>query len=155
MYHKTLLALDLGQIGGENGFGPWGNLGSQGLNEGAAAFTRIISNAIGVMTIIAGVWFIFQFISGAYGYMSASGNPEKMTQATGKITSALIGLVVVVAAYALISLIGSLLGYDVLNPQKIFEKLGPGECIDCGDIGLCCPPKVCRIFHGVYTCEIP
>ncbi len=117
----------LGQIGGEpgQGFGPWGNLGSQGIGEAAGALTNIISQIIGVMTIIAGIWFIFQFIISAYGYMTAGGDQQKMSTATKKITSALIGLIVVVTAYAIMSLLGKLLGFEFLNLTSLIENLGP------------------------------
>lgn len=117
----------LGQIGGkpEEGFGPWGNLGSGTIEGAAGAFTKILSNVIGVMTVIAGLWFMFQFIIGGYGYMTAGEDPQKMGNATKKITSSLIGLVVIVAAYAVISLLGSMLGFDILNPQKIIFNLKP------------------------------
>lgn len=124
----TLLAQkELGQIGGTEGFGPWGNLGAFGktIGDAAGAFTNIISNIIGIMTIIAGIWFIFQFIIGAYGYMTAGGDQKRITDATSKITNALIGLVVIVAAYAIISLLGSLLGFDILNPQNLIPTLKP------------------------------
>jgi len=114
----------LGQIGGNDGFGPWGNLGSQGINEATAAFANIISRIIGIMTIIAGIWFIFQFIIGAYSYMTAGGDQQKMTNATKKITSALIGLVVIVTAYAVISLLGELLGFNFLNVEQLIQNLG-------------------------------
>jgi len=117
---------DLGSIGGEEGFGPWGNLGSKGINEAAGAFTSIISRIIGVMTIIAGIWFIFQFIIAAYGFMAAGGDQQKMANATKKITSSLIGLVVVVVSYAVMSLLGTLLGFKFLNvAQLIIQNLGP------------------------------
>jgi len=117
----------LGQIGGKpkEGFGPWGDLGAQGIKEATGAFTNIISRIIGVMTIIAGIWFIFQFIIGAYGYMTAGGEQQKITSATKKITSGLTGLIIVVAAYAIISLLGKILGFEILNPQLIIEKLRP------------------------------
>jgi len=115
----------LGQIGGEEGFGPWGNLGSQGIKEAAGAFASIISRIIGVMTVVAGIWFIFQFIIGAYGYMTAGGDQQKMTNATKKITNSLIGLVVVVAAYAVMSLLGALLGFNFLNIVGIINLLKP------------------------------
>jgi hypothetical protein len=116
---------DLGSIGGEEGFGPWGNLGNKGIKEAAGALTSIISQLIGIMTIIAGIWFIFQFIIGAYGYMTAGGEQQKMTNATKKITSALIGLIVVVAAYAIMSLLGQLLGFEFLNLAPLIENLKP------------------------------
>jgi len=116
----------LGQIGGDEGFGPWGNLGSKDdIKEAANVFANIISRIIGVMTIVAGIWFIFQFIIGAYGYMTAGGDQQKMANATKKITSALIGLVIIVAAYAIISLLGALLGFEILQPQKLIPLLGP------------------------------
>lgn len=117
----------LGQIGGPTGLGPWGNLGKETqISIAAGKFSGIISNIIGVMTIIAGIWFIFQFIIGGYGYMTAGGDPKKMSETTKKITSALIGLLVVVAAYAVIHLLGRLLDFEILNPQDIIETLGPG-----------------------------
>ena len=131
MDHKIFLAQTphpLGPIGGEEGFGPWGGLGTGAkISVAAGIFTNIISRVIGVMTIVAGLWFIFSFIIGAYGFLTAGGDSKKMGEAASKITSAIIGLIVVVAAYALISLIGGLLGFeDILQPQKLIPLLKPG-----------------------------
>ena len=128
---KFLLAreIEFEPIGGEpgEGFGPWGNLGQYTqVGEAAKAFTQIISNIIGVMTIIAGLWFIFQFIIGAYGFLTAGGNQEAVKTASKKIANAIIGLTIVVAAYALIFLIGKLLGFEILQPQKFIEMMKPG-----------------------------
>lgn len=123
---KTGEGKPLGQIGGEEGFGPWGNLGKYtDISQAAGVFTSIISRIIGVMTIVAGIWFIFQFIIGAYGYMTAAGDQQKIANATKKITTALIGLVIIVAAYAIISLLGVLLGFEILHPEKLIPLIGP------------------------------
>lgn len=117
---------DLGTIGGPTGFGPWGNVGKAAdIGQAAGNFTDIISNIIGVMTIIAGIWFIFQFIIGAYGFMTAGGDQKRVSDSGSKITSALIGLVIIVAAYAIISLLGSLLGFEILKPASLIRQLGP------------------------------
>lgn len=116
---------ELGQIGGEEGFGPWGDLGSKGIGPAAQAFAKIISNIIGVMTISAGIWFIFQFIIGAYSWMAAGSDQQAIQNAQQKITNAVMGLVVVVAAYAIISLLGVILGFDILQPQKLLEFVRP------------------------------
>lgn len=115
---------DLGRLGGE-GLGPWASLNLDSIAEPAKAFAKIISNAIGVMTIVAGIWFLFQFIIAAVSIIGASGEPEKMKSAMGKIQSALVGLVVTVAAYALISLIGAILGFEFLNIVSLIERLTP------------------------------
>jgi len=119
---------ELGPIGGKGarGLGPWAWLSEETkIGSAAGVFTDIISRIIGVMTIIAGIWFIFQFIIGAYSYMVAGGDQQKMTNATKKITSALIGLIIIVAAYAIISLLGTLLGFEILKPQILIEELKP------------------------------
>jgi len=126
----TLLAkaYDLGPIGGDEGFGPWGFLGGEGdIETSAGIFTQIISNIIGIMTIVAGIWFVFMFIIAAFGYLTAGGDKQKISESNSKITTALIGLVVVVFAYALISLLENLLGFKILQPQELIEMLGPGR----------------------------
>jgi hypothetical protein len=125
---EKLADLPLGRLGGprEEGFGPFGNLDLSDITAGPRAFTQIISNIIGVITIIAGIWFVFMFIIAGFSFLTAGGDSKKMGEATAKLTSALIGLIVVVSAYAIISLIGALLGFDILNPQDIIERLGPG-----------------------------
>lgn len=124
---KLAAVTDLGTIGGTTGFGPWGNIAAAGSSvvEAARIFTFTLSRLIGILTIIAGIWFIFNFIAGALSFLSAGGSEEGIKKATAKITQSLIGLVTVVAAYAIISLLGALLGFEILNPQDIIPKIGP------------------------------
>jgi len=126
MIKKTFAAQELGQIGGTDGFGPWGNIGFfNDIGKAAGAFAKIISNVIGIMTIVAGIWFIFQFTIGAISWMTAGGDPKKVEEATTKFRNSIIGLVVVVLAYALISLISKILGFDILNIIGLIENLSP------------------------------
>jgi len=124
---NVLLASGEEELGGSfQGFGLYGLAGvKETANTALVVFNTLISNVIGVMTIIAGLWFIFNFIIGAYGYLSAGGNEEGVKKATAKIGQSLTGLVVVIAAYAIISIIGAVLGFDILNPQKIIINLKP------------------------------
>ncbi|MBL7150719.1 hypothetical protein ISS86_02205 [Candidatus Microgenomates bacterium] len=118
---------DLGPIGGEEGFGPWGNIANLGSNvaEAAKSFTKIVSNIIGVMTIAGGIWFMFQFIAGGLSWLTAGGDKAGVQAAQKRITNAVIGLTVVVAAYALIWIIGELLGFDILHPEDLIKLVGP------------------------------
>lgn len=128
---KRLLAkiIELPKIGGgkgEGGFGPWGWLGGvKDVGEAAREFASIISKIIGVMTVIAGIWFFFILLIGAFGYLSAGGDAEKIKSATKRIGNGLTGLIVIILAYAFISLIGRMLGLDILNPQDVIKLLGP------------------------------
>lgn len=129
MIEKILAAeVPLGHIGGQpsEGFGPWGTLYLfEDVTTAARAFTTILSRVIGIMTVVAGIWFFFILIIGAFGLLTAGGDPKKIEGATKRISSGLTGLVVIVLAYALISLIGNFLGFDILNPQEIIRQFNP------------------------------
>ncbi len=106
--------------GGLHGPGPTAPATSTGLGESAA---HLVSVVIGLFTLAAGLWFLFQLILGGYAYMSAGGNKEKAQVASQKITQALIGLAIVVLAIFIINLLGYILQIDFLNIGKIIQDL--------------------------------
>ncbi len=102
------------------GFGP---LGLEGGQDPIGVFTKFISSTIGLLTIVAILWFIFLFIGGAIGLMSAGNDKAAVESARSKITSGLIGLIVVIAAIFVIDLIGFLIGIqDILNLSGLIGK---------------------------------
>lgn len=106
------------------GLGPIANFNLSWSGTGALSlFNLVISNIIGIMTIVAGLWFIFQFIIGAFQYLTSGGDKAKTQEAQQKITMALVGLVVVVAAIFIIDLVGALLGIDILKPGSLVSKM--------------------------------
>lgn len=123
---KVLLAEGLGTIGGP-GLGPFGNIDLSDPVEALRKGTTIISNLIGFLTIVAGIWFMFQFIIAGISWISAGGNPESLSGARDRMRNALIGMVIVVGAWAIVGLIGNLLGLDILmtDPGKIIDQLTP------------------------------
>lgn len=88
---------------------------------------NIISSIIGFLTIVAGLWFMIQFILGAVSWISAGGDKGKVQQAKDKITQAVIGLAIVVAAYAIAGLIGNILGLDFLNIGGALNLIDPNR----------------------------
>jgi hypothetical protein len=103
------------------GFGPLG-LGS-GTSASISVFNQIISTTIAVMTIVAFIWFTFILITGAISVITAGGDKAKVAEARGRITTGLIGLVIVIAAIFLIDLIGYLLGIDFLQSVGLIPFL--------------------------------
>ena len=75
----------------------------------------IISTFITLVLIIAGVIFLFMLIIGGVRWILSGGDKAQTEGARSQITAALIGLVVVFAAYAIATLIGSVFGIDILN----------------------------------------
>lgn len=110
-----------GGLQGIPGSGPLATPGDNGIN----LFTEIISTAIGLITIIAIIWFIFTFITGAIGIIASGGDKQALESAKKKITTGLIGLVVVIVAIFVFDLIGYLLGFGsgssgLLNITTLF-----------------------------------
>lgn len=114
----------LGPIGTGEGFGPFtaDKLGDNPL----IAITKVVSTVIGIITVSAGIYFLFQLLIGAFTWMISSGDKGKLTQAQDRMIHAVIGLIIVVAAYAITSVVGGLLGFDILNPQNIIGALQLG-----------------------------
>ena len=134
---KNLLANNSGELGNIGGpglgpFGRWWEIFTGDPKQQATAalksLTTIISNIIGVITIAAGVWFMFQFIIAGFGWLTAGGNKEAVSTAQTRMRNALIGLLIVVGAITIVGLMGELLGLDILiqRPEKLIEQLRPG-----------------------------
>lgn len=125
LIHKAYAAAekskDLGTIGKGEGFGSWNS------GDPVITITKIISNAIGALTIVAGIWFLFQAIIAGYNYLSAGGDKTRIEAAGHKLTNAILGLVIVIAAYGLIALLGTFLGVDFLDIAKFVKTITPTQ----------------------------
>jgi hypothetical protein len=108
----------------------FGSLGLDVPGGGAAApgiFNKFISGTIGLMTVIAAIWFTFLVITGAYGIMSSGGDKTAMETARKIITSGVVGFIVVIAAIFIVELIGKIIGFDlILNPAQLIKEISPG-----------------------------
>jgi uncharacterized membrane protein HdeD (DUF308 family) len=118
---KKLFLADLPSditIGEGEGFGSW-----NGSGDPSITLTKIISNSIGVLTIVAGIWFLFQAILAGYNYLSAGGDKTRIEAAGRKLTNAILGLVIVIAAYGILALIGTFLGVNFLELGAFFNSI--------------------------------
>lgn len=115
--NKFLADINIAPINGYKGIGPLG-LNSPGLMEPSAGVTilnRVLTATIGVMTIVAIIWFTFTLITGAIGIMSSGGDKGALENNKKKITNALIGLLIVITSVFIVDLIGFLIGIDILK----------------------------------------
>jgi hypothetical protein len=111
---------DLGTI---EGLGPFGKPNF----TGASAMEKLIgaiSAIIGFLTLVAVVWFFIQFTLGGISWITAAGDKQKLTQARDKLSNAFVGLVIVVAGWAILGLAGQFFGWeDILLPSSIINKI--------------------------------
>jgi len=76
------------------------------------------------MTIIASIWFIFLFITGAIGIMTAGGDKNSLETSKKRLTNGFIGLVIIIAAIFIIRTVGFVLGVDyLLNPGGFIRSV--------------------------------
>lgn len=121
---KTLAQIDFGNI---TGIGPLGKPEGNGISN----FQMFISTAIGIMTIVAFVWFLFTFITGAIAIISSGGDKQAYENARKKITTGIIGVIVVIAAIFVIDLVGTIFGIPFLNITKLFNQVaGTGNVLN-------------------------
>lgn len=109
-----------------NGLFGIGPLGLEGKDptEAPTLFATFISSAIGIITLIGIIWFVFIFIMGAVGIITSGGDKNSLESAKKKISSGLIGLVVMLFAMLIIGFAGTVFGLkDILNFQALFTLL--------------------------------
>lgn len=117
----------LAQFG--SGFQPPSNAYSTGSNTTTGVLEnleRFISAVLGLITVFAGIYFIVNFLLAALSWITAGGDSAKIGAARDRIVQSTIGLIVVVAAYGIVGLIGSIVGLNILDPVSVLEGLIPG-----------------------------
>ena len=75
---------------------------------------EIINTLIPIIFILAGIVLLFMLVFGGFTIFLSVGNPEKIKKGTGMITSALIGFLIIFAAYWIIELLQITFGIQVL-----------------------------------------
>lgn len=90
-------------------------LGDLGKQTGLGFFQKFIPAIIVFGLIIGVVVFFFILISGAIQWISSGGDKQALEGAKGKVTNAIIGLVILFATYAIIRLLGVFFNVELLN----------------------------------------
>lgn len=102
-----------------------GNIGlCDGAQQGISLFAAILSTAIGLLTVIAGIYFLFILIIGAIGIISAGGDKAAYEEAKKRLTNGAVGFVLTIAAIFILDIIAVLLGIpDILNIGEMINKI--------------------------------
>jgi hypothetical protein len=89
--------------------------GGQFANLGDITLASIISAVIVLVLVVAALIFFFMLVLGGIKYITSGGDKGQTEAARGQITAALIGLVIVFAAWAIINLINLFFGVNILG----------------------------------------
>lgn len=92
---------------------------SDGSADSQTAVTNIegfLSAMIGLLTVLGGLFFVVYFLLAALKWITAGGDSGKVSKARDQMIQGVLGLVVMIAAYSVIGLIGTILGLNLLTP---------------------------------------
>lgn len=94
------------------------NIGDPGLNPTPALtnYGALVSIVVKNAFVLGGVVCFILLISGGFQFIVAAGDTKKLEKSRGVLSSAIIGLVVVVASFWIIEIIGVITGKSLLNP---------------------------------------
>lgn len=84
-------------------------------NSGGKALGQLISNLVGAVFIAGFLLAFMELLLGGLSWITAGGDKQKLETARDKITNAIVGIIIVGAAYALASLIARFFGLDLTN----------------------------------------
>jgi len=108
----------LGPITGVGKFQPTGDF-SDAPTQIESMFTMVF----GFLTIVAGLTFLIYFLIGALNWVTGGGDEKKVDTAKSYMTNGAIGLIIVIAAYSIVFIVGKVLGLNILDVAGSLNKI--------------------------------
>lgn len=82
---------------------------------GVRFFDSLFSTLVTVLLIAGGVIFVFMLILGGIQWIMAGGDSKAVEAASGRLRTALIGIILLFSVYAIVSLVESVFGVSILS----------------------------------------
>jgi len=92
-----------------------GGAESPSTEMGGQAVGMLIGNFIGGFFIFAFILAFMYLLIGGISWITSGGDKAHLEEARNKITQAMVGLIIVAAAWAVMTLVGQFLGLDLQN----------------------------------------
>ncbi len=109
-----------------NGFMGFGALGleTSSAQDAPNTFATFLASAIGLITIIGIIWMVIIIVTGAVGIITSGGDKNSLESAKKKISSGLIGFVVLVSSLFILTIFGRIIGIpSILNIAALIKLL--------------------------------
>ncbi len=101
------------------------------LGDDNADFTRsletYVSDILGIITILAALFFIVHAFLAAFQWVTSGGDSGKVTKARDRLMWSTLGLILIVATYSILGLIGGLIGFNILNIGDLIKFVDPNN----------------------------
>lgn len=83
----------------------------------------IFTTLFGFLTIVAGLTFLVYFVIGALQWITAGGDSKKVESARSYMINGAVGLIIIIAAYSIISIVGTVLGLNILDLEAAINQI--------------------------------
>lgn len=91
--------------------------------SGSTDLATFVGNILNLVFVIIGVYLLYQLVLGAIRYVTAGDSKENVAKARGRITWAIVGFMVVIAAFAVSQYVKQVLP---INQNKLTPVTNPG-----------------------------
>lgn len=85
---------------------------------------NVISAVVGILLLISAIAAFLYLILGGLQWITSGGDKTGMEAARNKITAAIVGLIIVAAAWAIMMLVGQFVGVNFLNNELRIPTIG-------------------------------
>ncbi|MFH0942693.1 MAG: hypothetical protein V1810_00820 [Candidatus Beckwithbacteria bacterium] len=85
--------------------------------DSSEALAKYIAIIWQVLVIIGGLLVFLQLTWGALNWIMSGSNPERLKRAKEQMFNGIFGLVLLILSYALVKLISTFTGLNILNPN--------------------------------------
>jgi len=82
--------------------------------NGSAFIEQFVPKFVGLLFIIGALSFFFMLLWGAVSWILSGGDKAHIESAKGRITSALVGFILLIATFGIVNLIELFFGIDIL-----------------------------------------
>lgn len=91
------------------------SIGRGGTEKGGTAIGMLLGNIIGGMIIVAFITAMIFLLTGAFHWITSSGDKASLENARNKIIHALVGLIVLASVWAMMTVVSQFLGISFPN----------------------------------------
>lgn len=102
-------AAAMAQVGGITPGDPGAGLGETNLGGGEENLPALVGNIINVFIGLLGIIFVVLIVYAGFLYMTAAGEDDKVSRAKDMLRNGVIGLILILAAYAISNFVVSAL----------------------------------------------
>lgn len=89
----------------------------QFIGSGSSGISNLLSKIIELIYVVAGVVFVFMVIVSAFQWIVSGGDKEAVAKARGRLTYAIIGIIILALSFVIISTVGKITGFEFFAGQ--------------------------------------